>query len=201
MNKHGETVFKPFTMKICEVIWIFTIHIWKTKVLKKVRFFAKFTLRNRTFRHRYTFSQKGNFTRASFLHPVGGLSSCDLNIDVMSHSYDTLWIFREHDIWWFVKHLSSANEAHKMLFKWSGNDSSFYIVSMIYFHKGFFMQFIFYICVFWIIYQALVLMFTANHLTVHACRLISFYLCEMICRLLGSPAVLLLKVRGHLTLV
>jgi hypothetical protein len=38
-----ETVFKPFTMKICEVIWIFTNYLWKTGSWKReVSFFAEF---------------------------------------------------------------------------------------------------------------------------------------------------------------
>ena len=39
MNKHG----KPFTMKICEVIWIFPNYLWKTGSWKReVSFFAEF---------------------------------------------------------------------------------------------------------------------------------------------------------------
>ena len=42
-EQEWETVFKPFTMKICEVIWIFTNYLWKTGSWKReVYFFAKF---------------------------------------------------------------------------------------------------------------------------------------------------------------
>ena len=38
-----ETVFKPFTMKICEVIWIFANDLWKTGSWKgDVSFYAEF---------------------------------------------------------------------------------------------------------------------------------------------------------------
>ena len=49
IERTWETVFKPFTMKICEVIWIFTNYLWKTGSWKReVSFFAEFTL-NRVF--------------------------------------------------------------------------------------------------------------------------------------------------------
>ena len=39
-----ETVFKPFTMKICEVISIFSNYLWKTGSWKRdLSFFAEFT--------------------------------------------------------------------------------------------------------------------------------------------------------------
>jgi hypothetical protein len=42
LNKHGETVFKPFTMKICEVIWIFRIIFERQGPEKGMVFFAEF---------------------------------------------------------------------------------------------------------------------------------------------------------------
>ena len=40
-----ETVFKPFTMKICEVIWKFTNYLWKTGSWKRDHsFFAEFII-------------------------------------------------------------------------------------------------------------------------------------------------------------
>ena len=41
IDQAWELVFKPFTMKICEVIWIFTNYLWKTGFWKRdISFFS-----------------------------------------------------------------------------------------------------------------------------------------------------------------